>query len=68
MEIDEKRVKLLFNLVLSIIIVQRSIPDTLPFLFQEEAKTMLEVQCEGLIEYMENLKRSEQNGIIFKNV
>lgn len=68
LEIDEKRVKLLFNLVLSIIIVQRSIPNTLPFLFQEEAKTMLEVQCKGLIEYMENLKRSEQNGIIFKNV
>lgn len=56
---DESKVKLICNQVLSIIIVRKAIPDTLPFLFPDSADEMVDFQIDVLVEFMKTLQ-SEQ--------
>lgn len=53
---DEKTVKLLGNLVLSMAVVRRGIPDSLPFLFSEAADEMTEFQIDVVLNYIERLR------------
>ena len=60
---DEATTKLLANLVLSMVIVHKAIPDSQPFLFPEAADPMAEFQIDGLVNFMESL-REQQNGAL----
>ena len=60
---DEATTKLLANLVLSMVIVHKAIPYSLPFLFPEAADPMAEFQIDGLVNFMESL-REQQNGAL----
>lgn len=51
------QVKLLGNLMFSIIILRKAIPDTLPFLFSDAADEMAAFQMETILDYMETLRK-----------
>lgn len=53
---DETTAKLFCNLGLSIGILHKAIPDTLPFLFPETAEEMTDFQMETLVDYLEKLR------------
>lgn len=53
-------VKLLGNLVFSTVILHKAIPETLPFLFPDAADEMTGFQIDGILNYMESLRRQEK--------
>lgn len=57
-EADRARIALFTNLVLSILVVRRAIPDTLPLFVPEAADQAVEVQIEAIIDCMERMKIS----------
>lgn len=59
---EEAAAKLLWNYVLSVAIIRKAIPNTLPFLFPEAADDMVELQIDALLGYVEKL-RERQNEI-----
>lgn len=56
---DEETAKFLWNFVLSLVIVRKAIPNTLPFLFPEAADAQVEFQIDALIRYMEPLREQQ---------
>ncbi len=54
---DESKVKLICNQILSIIIVRKAIPDTLPFLFPDSADEMVDFQIDVLVDFMRTLQK-----------
>ena len=59
-EADRARIALFTNLVLSILVVRRAIPDTLPLFVPEAADQAVEVQIEGIIDCMERMKMEQE--------
>lgn len=57
-EADRARIALFTNLVLSILVVRRAIPDTLPLFVPEAADQAVEVQIEAIIDCMGHMKMS----------
>ncbi|WP_295579346.1 TetR/AcrR family transcriptional regulator [uncultured Oscillibacter sp.] len=51
--------KFLCNLLLSVVIVRKAIPNTLPFLFPEAADEMAAFQLNALLDHMEALRRGQ---------
>lgn len=56
---DEATAKFLCNLLLSVVIVRKAIPDTLPFLFPESADEMVAFQLDALVDHMEKLREQQ---------
>lgn len=52
---NEAQAKLIGNLLLSLAVIQKAIPESLPFLFQDAAKELAEVHISNLVDYIENL-------------
>ena len=52
--------RLFGNLALSMMMVYKAIPDTMPFLFPEAAESMVEFQINALVDEMERVKN--ENG------
>lgn len=57
---DDRTAKFLCNLSLSIVIIYKAIPNTLPFLFPEPAEDMVEFQIDALVDYMEQLREQQR--------
>ena len=51
--------RLFGNLILTMIMVHKAIPDTMPFLFPETAENMVEFQINALIHKMERARDSK---------
>lgn len=51
--------RLFGNLALSMMMVYKAIPDTIPFLFPEVAENMVEFQVNALVEEMERIKEGK---------
>ena len=62
--VPEDRVdpRLFGNLALSMMMVYKAIPDTMPFLFPEVAEDMVEFQVKALVDEMERAKERERQG------
>ena len=58
--------RLFGNLALSMMMVYKAIPDTIPFLFPEVAEDMVEFQVNALVEEMERIKEGKHKAA--KNV
>ncbi len=58
--------RLFGNLALSMMMVYKAIPDTMPFLFPEVAEEMVEFQVNALVEEMERIKEGKHKAA--KNV
>ncbi len=54
---DRKRVSLFINLCLTVLIVRRAIPDTLPLFVPEAADDTVDVQIEAIIDVLESLEK-----------
>lgn len=54
--------RLFGNLALSMMMVHKAIPDTMPFLFPEVAEDMVEFQVKTLADEMERVKKSARQG------
>ena len=52
---DIKRVQLLTNLSLSVILLCRAVPKSLPFFVPEAAKETVDIQIRGLVDYLDSL-------------
>lgn len=52
--------RLFGNLALVMMMVQKAIPDTMPFLFPEVADDMVNFQVRGLVDEMERIKKETQ--------
>lgn len=59
LQADEATAKLFCNLGLSIVILRKAIPHTLPFLFSESAEAMVDFQIEALVDYLETLREQQ---------
>ena len=57
-EADKARIALFTNLILSILVIRRAIPDSLPLFVPEAADQAVEVQIEAIIDCMERMKIS----------
>ena len=64
--VDSIDPRLFGNLALAMMMVQKAIPDTMPFLFPEVAEEMVDFQVKALVEEMERIKEDarqvEQDG------
>lgn len=54
---DRRKIALFTNLCLSILILRRAIPETLPMLVAEAVDDTIEIQIASLVEYLENMKK-----------
>ena len=54
--VDSIDPRLFGNLALSMMMVHKAIPDTMPFLFPEVAEDMVEFQVRALVDEMERVK------------
>ena len=54
--VDSIDPRLFGNLALSMMMVHKAIPDTMPFLFQEVAEDMVDFQVRALVDEMERIK------------
>lgn len=57
---DKATGRFLCNLLLSVVIVRKAIPNTLPFLFPEAADQMVEFQLNALVDHMEKLHERQK--------
>ncbi len=53
---NEENISLFINLCLTIFIIRRAIPDTLPFFIPEAADKTVDFQIEGIINFLEKIK------------
>lgn len=56
---DQSRINLLTNLTLSIMIVRRAIPDTLPLFVPEAAQETVDFQINSLVDCLERFKKED---------
>lgn len=55
---DERRIGLFTNLSLSMMVVRRALPDTLPLLVPEAADETVEFQIDAIVDALEKLRRA----------
>ena len=56
---DKKRIQLLTNLSPSVMVSRRAVPDTLPLLVPEAADETAAIQIEGIVDYLERVRKQD---------
>ena len=57
---DAERINLFTNLSLSVMVIRRALPDTLPLLVPEAADETVDFQLDAIVDILEKLKRMDQ--------
>ena len=58
--VDLRKVGVVVNLCLTVLIIRRAIPDTLPFFVLTAADETVQVQVRSLVDYLEQQKRADR--------
>lgn len=56
---SRERIAVLTNLVLTVLVVRRAIPDTLPLLVPEAAEAAAEIQIKAIADYLKTLREAD---------
>ena len=63
-EADARRVNLFTNLSLTVMVIRRALPDTLPLFVPEAADETIDVQLDAIVDVLEKLKTASSSRMV----